>query len=93
MTLPTVSRKQVEEDFDRASDHPNAPPRLKRKAARQKRKAALAARAAPTTLDGWRAGYFRACESFDADLDEEMQLIVDGLHELAGERLARRADG
>ena len=85
-------RNQVEEDFNRPSDHPNAPPRLKSKAARQKRKADLAARAAPTTLGGWRAGYFRACESFDADLDEEMRLIVDGLHELAGKPLARKAD-
>ena len=45
---------------------------------------------APHTLDGWRRGYLNAVRHLCTDIDAEMQLIVDGLHEAAGERLAKR---
>ena len=78
----------------RPTDHPSAPYELRQKAKQQRSKAAKLSRMAPSTLDGWRRGYINACRHAAPDLDAELQLIVDALHELAGERLgaSRRAE-
>ena len=63
---------------------------FRQKARQQRRKAAQLSRMAPSTVDGWRRGYINACQLGCPDLDTELQLIVDALQEIAGERDKQR---
>jgi hypothetical protein len=67
-----------------------SPYEQRQKERKQRSKSAALSRMAPCTLDGWRRGYLNAVRHLCTDIDAEMQLIVDGLHEAAGERLAKR---
>ena len=89
-----TAKHESEQPYGRPTDHPSAPYELRQKAKQQRSKAAKLSRMAPSTLDGWRRGYINACRHAAPDLDAELQLIVDALHELAGERLgaSRRAE-
>ena len=79
-----------QQPYGKPTDHANAPYELRQKAKQQRSKAAALSRMAPNTVDGWRRGYLNACRIGASDLDAELQLVVDGLHELAGERLKQR---
>ena len=73
------------------TEHPNAPPKLRAKAGRIRRKAVKALGPAPATLEGWRSGYLRAVEAEEGlDIDAEYQRLVDEMREVAGKRLHRR---
>ena len=89
-----TAKHESEQPYGRPTDHPSAPYELRQKAKQQRSKAAKLSRMAPSTLDGWRRGYINACRHAAPDLDAELQLIVDALHELADERLgaSRRAE-
>ena len=79
--------------YGKPTDHPAAPFELRQKAREQRSKAAKLSRMAPNTLDGWRRGYLNAVRMAAPDLDAEMQIIVDGIHEIAGDRMKKRAAG
>jgi hypothetical protein len=64
-----MSKRTIElAAHEKASDHPNAPTPLRRKAARARAKDRLA----PVALGGWRDGYLKACE---ADHVEERRFL------------------
>jgi hypothetical protein len=64
---------------------------LKRKAARQRSKAASKSMMAPSTVDGWRRGYVNACSIGCPDLDAELNLVREAFKEIAGKRAMARA--
>ena len=88
-----VVRRQAHEDRKEEREQIDANPSPYQQRQRERKassKAAKLSRMAPHTLDGWRRGYLNAVRHLCTDIDAEMQLIVDGLHEAAGERLAKR---
>ena len=97
--------RAAQEPHEKPSAAPNAPKehwveakRLEREEKKRQRRdeakamsrAAKLSRMAPNTIDGWRRGYLNAVRHLCTDVDAEMQLVVDGLHEIAGEHLAKR---
>jgi hypothetical protein len=87
----TKTAKAALAAYEEASDHPNAPPKLRQKAARQKAKAAKLSRMAPATVEGWRAGYINVCKVGCPDIDTELGLVIDAFHEIAGNRMQAQA--
>lgn len=85
-----TAKHEREQPYGKPTDHANAPYELRQKAKKQRSKAAALSRMAPNTVDGWRRGYLNAVRIAAPDLDAEMQLIVDGIQEIAGERLHKR---
>ena len=77
-----------EQAWERPSNHANAPQKLRQKAYRQKRATELKARLAsiPKSVHAARVLYLKLCESQRADLDAEMQEVIDGLKGIVGRR-------
>jgi hypothetical protein len=86
------SSKWPDTAHERPTDHPNAPYDLQRKAKAKAKRDAVKHRLAmaPNSLDAARAIYLRFCEADGVDLDGEMRSVVDGLHEIAGRKIAGR---
>lgn len=98
-----ISKRTVERsiaNYERATDHPNAPPRLRAKARRQKKRETLQhyhelLATLPRTVEGARRFYLTIVSHHAVDVAAEMTAVVDGLQRIAdlpeAERLKRRA--
>jgi hypothetical protein len=98
-----ISKSTVERaiaNYEKATDHPNAPPRLRAKARRQRKRETLQhyhklLATLPRTVEGARRFYLEIVARHVADIDAEMTAVVDGLQRIAdqpeAERLKRRA--
>ena len=80
-------KKREEEPHDLASDHPNAPPRLRAKARRQKKRATMQEYSQqlarlPKNLAGARWYYLQFVAKPGVDLSAEMTLIVDAIQNI-----------
>jgi hypothetical protein len=95
------SKRTIERAFEKATEHPNAPPRLRAAARRQRKRETLQAyhqllATLPRTVEGARRFYLQIVARHVVDIDAEMQAVVDGLQRIASqpdsERLRRRAE-
>ena len=87
-----MSSKWPETAHETPTDHPNAPYDLRRKAQAKAKRDAIKQRLAmaPNSIGAARSIYLKFCEADGVDLDAEMQMVVDGLHEIAGRKIAGR---
>ena len=95
------SKRTIERAFEKASEHPNAPPRLRAQARRQRKRETLQhyhhlLATLPRNIEGARRFYLEIVARHVVDIDAEMQAVVDGLQRIASqpdsERLRRRAE-
>ena len=85
------SKRTVERAFEQATEHPNAPPRLRAKARRQRKRETLQAyhqllATLPRTVEGARRFYVEVVARHVVDLNAELEAVVDALQRLQERR-------
>ena len=85
------SKRTVERAFEKATEHPNAPPRLRAKARRQRKRETLQhyhqlLATLPRTVEGARRFYLEVVSRHPVDLNAELEAVVDALQRLQERR-------
>jgi hypothetical protein len=88
----TVKRVITKAFYEEASDHPNAPPKLKAKAKRARDRRRLEITPELNNPASWRCGYLTACRVGRADLEHEMKILKAAFAALQALRDKRQAD-
>jgi hypothetical protein len=81
-------RSAIANDYERPTDHQNAPPKLRAKARRQKKRETLQhyhqlLAQLPRTVEGVRRFYLEVVAKLNVDPVTEMTAVVDGLQRIA----------